>query len=378
MAVLSIPILVLGAMEENIDPKEYGVTQQLFKEWRSPRFGNSNPQKIESPVWEWLVRSKLCGYLSTQKMDGPSPFDEGPTWSFDRFGQTKTQLPDGRTVYIGGEHEDHYDPDFYIYNDVIVEHPNGEFDFYCYPKTDFPPSDFHTATLIGSKIVLIGSLGYPQERVEASTQLYLLDLNDFKISPINSSGKSPGWIHRHEAILDTSQTSITVTKGFIEIGLDSPLRENIDDWKLDIENWTWQRLTERKWPRWELTRKDKARNHIYDIRQALWSNEVNWEEHHQQDMARLEESMGFSVDFNLVKALYDFDFTHESLVEDEEEHNVYWIYVDGVRVRFVEERYCLNVTVEGSLGNQTLTSMREQLISSLNELEISEWTINEY
>ncbi|TCI01085.1 hypothetical protein EZV61_19300 [Corallincola luteus] len=365
-------------MEENIDPKEYGVTQQLFKEWRSPRFGNSNPQKIESPVWEWLVRSKLCGYLSTQKMDGPSPFDEGPTWSFDRFGQTKTQLPDGRTVYIGGEHEDHYDPDFYIYNDVIVEHPNGEFDFYCYPKTDFPPSDFHTATLIGSKIVLIGSLGYPQERVEASTQLYLLDLNDFKISPINSSGKSPGWIHRHEAILDTSQTSITVTKGFIEIGLDSPLRENIDDWKLDIENWTWQRLTERKWPRWELTRKDKARNHIYDIRQALWSNEVNWEEHHQQDMARLEESMGFSVDFNLVKALYDFDFTHESLVEDEEEHNVYWIYVDGVRVRFVEERYCLNVTVEGSLGNQTLTSMREQLISSLNELEISEWTINEY
>ncbi|GAA5213550.1 hypothetical protein ACFSJ3_03330 [Corallincola platygyrae] len=365
-------------MEENIDSKEHGVTPQLFKQWRSPRFGNSNPQKIESTVWEWLVHSKLCGYLSTQKMDGPSPLDEGPTWSFDRFGQTKTQLPDGRIVYVGGEHEDHYDPDFHIYNDVIVEHPNGELDFYCYPKTDFPPTDFHTATLIGSKIVIIGSLGYPQERVQASTQLYLLDLDNFKITTIASCGESPGWIHGHEATLDTSQTSITVTKGLVEIESGSPMRENIDDWKLGIESWTWQRLTDRQWPRWELTRKDKARNHVYDIRRALWSHEVNWKEDHQEDMARLEKSMGFSVDFNLVKTLYQFDFPHESLVEDEEEYNVYWIYVDGVRVRFVEKMHCLTVTVEGSLSNQTLTSMKEQLISNLNELERSEWTINEY
>ena len=100
-------------MEENIDPQIYDITQPLFIEWRSSRFGENNPTKINSKVWEWLFQSKLSGYGSTQKLNGPSPFDEGPTYSFDRFGQSVTELPDGRVIYIGGEHEDHYDPGFY-------------------------------------------------------------------------------------------------------------------------------------------------------------------------------------------------------------------------------------------------------------------------
>ena len=44
----------------------------------------------------------------------------GPVWCFNRFGGTVTKLPDGCFVHIGGEHEDFYDPDFCIYNDVIV------------------------------------------------------------------------------------------------------------------------------------------------------------------------------------------------------------------------------------------------------------------
>ncbi len=43
----------------------------------------------------------------------------GKTWRwFERFGQSKTITLDGRTIHIGGEHEDHYDPDFFIYNGV--------------------------------------------------------------------------------------------------------------------------------------------------------------------------------------------------------------------------------------------------------------------
>ena len=46
---------------------------------------------------------------------------DGPVWCFSRFGTSLTELPDGRFVQIGGEHEDFYDPDFCIYNDVTVQ-----------------------------------------------------------------------------------------------------------------------------------------------------------------------------------------------------------------------------------------------------------------
>ncbi len=59
----------------------------------------------------------------------PSPA-EGPVWTFDRMGQTRTELPDGRLVCVAGEHEDYYDPDFHIYNDVVVFAPGGGVEVY--------------------------------------------------------------------------------------------------------------------------------------------------------------------------------------------------------------------------------------------------------
>jgi hypothetical protein len=100
---------------------DVSVTPELFTKWRSPRYGNANPERMNNPVWEWLVRCRVSAYWANEEFDGPSSFDAGPCWCFRRFGQSKTQLPDGRTVLIGGEHEDFYDPDFYIYNDVVVK-----------------------------------------------------------------------------------------------------------------------------------------------------------------------------------------------------------------------------------------------------------------
>ena len=134
-------------MEDDVDSLDFGVTPPLFLEWRSPRFGGSNPTKVESQVWEWLFWSKLSGYGSTEIMNGPSPCKEGPTLCFDRFGQSCTWLPDGRRLYIGGEHEDHYDPYFFIYNDVVVEHLSGDLKFYCYPRESFLTTDFHSSIL---------------------------------------------------------------------------------------------------------------------------------------------------------------------------------------------------------------------------------------
>lgn len=115
----------------------------MFSEWRSPRFGESNPTCFDNVVWEWLIRSRISAYEATEEIKGPSPSDSGPTWCFERFGQSKTITPDGRTLYVGGEHKDHYDPDFYIYHDVVVMNPDDKIQIYGYPHNIFPQTDFH-------------------------------------------------------------------------------------------------------------------------------------------------------------------------------------------------------------------------------------------
>ncbi len=104
-------------------------------------------------------------------------------------------LPDGCIILIGGEYEDFYDPDFCIYNDVTVIHPDESIDTYSYPKAIFPPTDFHTATLVGTStdahIIIVGSLGYLEDRQYSHTPVYCLNLNNFKIQQVatrNSMG----------------------------------------------------------------------------------------------------------------------------------------------------------------------------------------------
>ena len=356
-------------MVKEIEPEKYGVTSGLFLEWRTPRFGEKNPTKIASKVWEWLVNSKLSGYQATQKLNGPSACSAGATWSFDRFGQSATELPDGRIIYIAGEHEDHYDPDFHIYNDVIVVNPDNSIEFYCYPKKDFPPTDFHSATLLDNQILIIGSLGYPEERIIDNTQLYLLNLENFKIEKVNSSGNSPGWIHEHRAILSSDKKFITVTKGKIYLGAEFSLRENIDDWQLNLQDWSWKRLTERKWVRWEIKRRDKKYNHLWDLRQALWALEVNWKENYNKDLARLEKELGSRPDVTLVRDLYSFEFPCEKLPQGEDEYNVFRIKIDGVTVRFVEKRYSVQATVEGILPDEIIEVLQDSMLKNISTLE---------
>ncbi len=356
-------------MEHEINPQQYGITREMFLEWRSPRFGNKNPTRIESKVWQWLVHTKLNAYQANQTFNGPSPYREGPTWSFDRFGQSATELPDGRVIYIGGEHEDHYDPDFYIYNDVTVVQPDGSVVFYCYPKDVFPPTDFHTATLVDSKIVIIGSLGYPVERHIMTTQVYILDINDYVITKMDSSGNPPGWIHEHTATLSPDETYITVTQGQIDLGPDIFLRENIDDWKLNLSDWRWERLTHRKWVRWEIKRQDRQCNHLWEIRQASWALNVKWDDQYQEQMESLQAKLGHKPDVRLVENLYCFDVPHKTIPSHEDEYNVFRVSIDGVTVRFVEESHCVQATIEGELPANIVENMQKSMLSKISALE---------
>lgn len=362
-------------MEKEIKPSECGVTPSLFLQWRSPRFGELNPTRMDNKVWEWLIRSKKGAYQATQLLNGPSPIDAGATWCFDRFGQTSTKLPDGRLIYIAGEHEDYYDPDFNIYNDVVIINQDDSIEIYTYPEDLFPPTDFHTATLVGNTIVIIGSLGYSEKRILGETQIFLLSIDDFKLRKINSSGISPGWIHSHKAVLSIDEKSITVEKGKIDLGNDTSLIENIDDWKLDLSDWKWERLTERKWKRWDVKRCDRKNNHLWEIRQALWDQEVNWKVEHEKAMRELSKELGESPEIELVKFLYNPEIHHQKLPEKDDEYEVYRIIINDVIVRYVEEHHTIQITVEGDLSERIIEILKSDVLKKLSKLEKTECEI---
>jgi ankyrin repeat protein len=164
------------------------------------RFGAANPEHMREPFWESMVRSGVSAYQARQRFETDSTASAAEVWCAQRFGQSLTFLPDGRIVQIGGEHEDAYDPDFCIYNDVFVHAPDGSIELLGYPESVFPPTDFHTATLIGDSIYVIGSLGYAGRRVYGSTPVYRLDTRSFRIEPVHTAGASPGWLYRHRAV----------------------------------------------------------------------------------------------------------------------------------------------------------------------------------
>ncbi len=278
-----------------------GVTAEVFRAWRSPRFGNANPERMDNPLWEWLIRSQLGAYTANKALEGPSSSDAGPMWCFDRYGQSSTALADGVVVLIGGEHEDSYDDDFNIYNDLVVNTPDGT-EIYGYPRSVFPPTDFHTATLVDSSIVLIGSLGYPDDRRVGETQVLTVQHPGWGVSPVQCIGDPPGWIHEHRAELQGT-SAIMVSGGKLFRGRGLSLVENTDDWMLHLDTWRWERLTHRHWLRFEAYRQDGDLNHLDELRNALWKQEMNWPG--REDSSRdLEFELGGPPRLDLLASLY--------------------------------------------------------------------------
>lgn len=206
-----------------------------------PRYGDRNPEPLNYKFWQAMIRSGINAYEAAQLCGGTR--EDCPVWCAQRFGQSLTLLPDGRAVQIAGEHEDHYDPDFYIYNDVFVHHPDGRIDVCCYPKDVFPPTDFHTATLIGDLIYIIGSLGYLGSRRFGQTPVYCLDTKTLQISCIETTGDRPGWISKHRATLVGSH-EIRVWGGKINAiaGDKETYEDNQESWVLDTSLLEWRRL----------------------------------------------------------------------------------------------------------------------------------------
>jgi ankyrin repeat protein len=180
-------------------PELMTATPSEFRRAATRRFGASNPERMDEPFWTAMIRSGLTAYDAGTRFGDPLTCPRPPIWSARRFGQSLTFLDDGRIVQIGGEHEDFYDPDFCIYNDVFVHAPDSSVTIFGYPEDVFPPTDFHTATLVDDGIFIIGRLGYQGTRAVDETRVYRLDLNTFAIERVEISGDNPGWIHGHRA-----------------------------------------------------------------------------------------------------------------------------------------------------------------------------------
>jgi ankyrin repeat protein len=230
---------ILG-LEPKPDESLFDATPEDYRLGFRACFGNHNPELLDRRFWQAMIRSGIDAYVGAQLSGGTR--DDCPVWCARRFGQSLTLLPDGRAIQIAGEHEDSYDQDFCIYNDVFVHHLDGRIDIFCYPKDVFPPTDFHTATLIGDSIYIIGSLGYPGSRQFGETPIYCVDINTLQISRIKTTGDQPGWISKHRAVL-TSSHEIQVWDG--KIGAIANDKETYEDsqgsWVLDTSLLRWQR-----------------------------------------------------------------------------------------------------------------------------------------
>lgn len=233
--------LLLGLSDEEMFqsfPKEY----QAHK---SPRYGSHNPERMENPFWKDMIRIGCNAYRAREHFNDSDSFD-GAVWCYDRFGSSLTPLKDGRFVQIGGEHEDYYDSDFYIYNDVVVHDGKGNFEIYGYPKDVFPPTDFHTATLVGNWIYIIGCLGYPDQRVDGKTPVYRLKVGSWKIEPVKTTGDLPGWIYEHLASYEPTQNVIRVEAGKIQVikkKKEAELIPNAQQFELDLSSFKWRKRT---------------------------------------------------------------------------------------------------------------------------------------
>jgi hypothetical protein len=323
---------------------------------------------MTNPVWIWAIEHRLTGYSLNKAFNGPHSKDVGPCWSFSRYGRTETMLPDGRLIRIGGEYEDHYDADFYIYNDVIVSHPDGRTEIFGYSDDVFPPTDFHTANLVDDRIFIVGNLSYPNIRGHEA-QVLMLDAKSYAIDRFDTTGETPPWIYKHTSELVEGGGALLVRGGHICGPRWPAVVENIDDWRLDLRTSRWERLTRRLWPRFAFVRDDGCQNHLFWLRRRLSDRASGRPEDSDGFRARHLRHLGPNPRIDLLETLYTPDVPHSKMPEVTEEHRVHRLCIEGVTVRYVEGWHDVRLTVEGVLPDRTVEMIRLDLLTKLTAIE---------
>ncbi|MEM7261944.1 MAG: hypothetical protein AAF488_08125 [Planctomycetota bacterium] len=270
----------------------------------------------------------------------------------------------------------------------MVEHPDGHFEVYCYPKEVFPPTDFHTATFVGNSIILIGALSYPDDREPGVTPVYRLCLDTYRIEPIATHGTSPGWLSRHRAELTSEGDAILVQGGQVwEIhGDEGELIPTYEEWRLDLATAEWTRLSE---PRpWRLFEIDTQVEFDLGSLPPLPENPEDAESWAADVMASMAGSPdGFGSKMMALGALLPKKIEFEEVenpdapppLENEDDEDPYEfedeparrIIVEGVPIDLEDNAFGFRLLVRGELSAETLQALiadfQESIAAILDE-----------
>ncbi|NOR63567.1 MAG: hypothetical protein GQ535_13860 [Rhodobacteraceae bacterium] len=340
-----------------------------FANWCAPRRGETNPESQTNAVWSWLVQTQAWPGAA-HKAAGTGE-KKSPGWCFSRYGQSKTQLSDGTIVYIGGEHEDHYDPDFYIYNDVVVVRPDSSIEIYGYPTDVFPPTDFHSATQIGDDIIIIGGLRYPEDRCDTETRVYRLQLSDFSIHRVATQKQAPPWLYDHRAELDVGRSKIVCTGGQVTHHPSKTTVENLTVWEFDLVEKSWHSLAGKPFKRWLLVREDESLNELWQIEQVARASRLSRQDSFAEKYRAEFEARGHIVNADLFYSRFSPPIPHSVVERDpnSDEYRVHRVLIDGVVVRYVEDMHAITVTVEGALSLEKRKALKCHGLETFSGLE---------
>ncbi len=221
----------------------FNISKQEYQAQKIREFGIANPEMCDKSFWYEMVRCNATAWKARSHFDDTDDYEDAPIWSYERFGMSITPIGNGEFIEIAGEHEDYYDPDFCIYNDVFHHKGGGVFSIYQYPKNIFPPTDFHTATLVNCHIYIIGNLGYPSDRLVGATPIFRLNVKTFVIERIEATGDNPGWIYKHSAKL-IAPSIIQIQDGDVFDLKDGETRGrlNTSTFELNLESFSWKKL----------------------------------------------------------------------------------------------------------------------------------------
>lgn len=320
------------------------ISEQEYGMWMGARRGTEHAQLVSNRYWHASILGQYHKFEQAQEdWWMKNKRYATPQWHFCRFGHTETLLPNCSLFLIAGEFEDWYDPDFYIYNDVIEWQLGKLPEIYCYPSTDFPPTDFHTTVSVdnGNRLIIIGSLGYHDERDEDHIQVLQLDVSSRRIEKIKCIGDDPGWMDSVDASV-RSDGKILVKDGWKRC---SSTLVNVEEYVLDPNTWKWEQLTNRNWHRIVISRKDSK-----DITSSILYEILD----------------NLSMDFVFMDKLYW-----------SRSETFYRIRVEGIVMTMTKRYPCVLIIVEGDFSTSRISRIVSEMVAAASSAEkaecVSEW-----
>jgi hypothetical protein len=112
-------------------------------------------------------------------------------WTAVREDALKVTLPDGRKLLIGGEIPDFGDEyaDPWIYNDVVVTHPDGAVEILVYSEEVFPQFYWPVESVEAGHIYLFGMLNRKRHPGNSRSPVVLrLDTTSYEIKRVPAAG----------------------------------------------------------------------------------------------------------------------------------------------------------------------------------------------